>query len=146
MGFVAQRWEEASRRLIEVVTPFLADGEQLVGIVHATQAKTFSADIFGIGVTADRLLIVPVNRKLERDGEPISVRREDITSASVWGYGGSARDFVSMTADHQLRFEANGRKFKLGVLGGNLLEDMLSGPSQRSGLEELVSFLLSAAR
>ena len=146
MGFIAQRWEEASRRLIDVVTPFLAEGEPLVGIVHATQAKTFSADMFAVGVTPDRLVIVPVGRKLERDGEPISVRREDIRSASVWGHGGSIRDLLSMTADQQLRFETADRKFKLGVLGGTLLEDALSGPTQRSGLEELITFLVSAAR
>ncbi len=32
------------------------------------------------------------------------------------------------------------------VLGGNLLEDALSGPSQRSGLQALLEFLLDAKR
>ena len=146
MGFFADRWEEASRRLIDAVTPHLAPGEQLVGIVHVTQPKTFSADVYAVGVTADRLIVLPVNRKLQPDGDPISVRREDITKASVWGHGGSARDLASLTADQQLRFATADRSFKLNVLGGTLLEDSLSGPTQRSGLEELIAFLLSASR
>jgi hypothetical protein len=140
----AARWEELSRRLAAVVVPHLAPGEELSGVVHAHQAKLFSVELFAIGVTPARVVMIPIDRRHEPAGAPISIGRGELADCSVWGWGGGVAEFLSMTADQQIRFTAAGRKFKLMALGGNLLEDALSGPTQRQGLEELIRFLLSS--
>lgn len=140
----AANWEELSRRLAAVVAPHLAAGEELVGVVHANQPKLFSAELFAIGVTPERLVVVPIDRRHEPAGAPLSIRRGELADCSVWGWGGGVAEFLSMSADQQIRFTAAGRKFKLMALGGNLLEDALSGPTQRHGLEALVEFLLTS--
>lgn len=140
----AANWEELSRRLAAVVAPHLAPGEQLVGVVYAHQTKLFSAELWAIGVTPGRLVMVPIDRRHEPTGAPVSIPRDQLADCSVWGWGGGVAEFLSMTADQQLRFTAAGRKFKLMALGGNLLEDALSGPAQRRGLEALVEFLLTS--
>lgn len=145
MGVIADKWEEASRRLRALLTPHLAGGEELTGVVHAHQPKVFSVVFYAVGVTPDRLLL-PIDRRQAATGPPVSIPRGEIESASVWGWGGSAADFLSAAASQQLRFGASGRKYKLMALGGNWLEDALSGPTQRAGVEALVAFLLSARR
>lgn len=144
MSFFATNWEELSRRLVDVVAPHLAPGEELAGVVYAHQAKLFTAELWAIGVTAERLVLVPIDRRHEPAGAPLSIGRGELADCSVWGWGGGVAEFLSTTADQQLRFRAAGRKFKLMALGGNLLEDALSGPTQRRGLEALVEFLLTA--
>ncbi|HEY7574412.1 MAG TPA: hypothetical protein VIB08_04570 [Thermoanaerobaculia bacterium] len=140
----AANWEELSRRLAAVVAPHLAAGEELSGVVHAHQAKLFSAELWAIGVTPERLVMVPIDRRHEAAGAPLSIPRGELADCSVWGWGGGVAEFLSMTADQQIRFTAAGRKFKLMALGGNLLEDALSGPAQRQGLEALIRFLLTS--
>ena len=146
MAFFEQHSEEASRRLAAQLAPHLAPGEPLDGVVHAVHAKLFSADLYAVGVTPSRLLLLPLDRRMEATAPPVAATRDEITDASVWGWGGSLADFLSATAGQQIRFTAAGAKFKLMVLGGNLLEDALAGPTQRAGLETLVAFLLSARR
>lgn len=140
----AANWEELSRRLAAVVAPHLAPGEELSGVVYAHQAKFFSAELWAIGVTPERLVMVPIDRRHEPTGAPLSIPRDQLSDCSVWGCGGGVAEFLSMTADQQIRFTAAGRKFKLMALGGNLLEDALSGPTQRQGLEALIRFLISS--
>ena len=96
-----------------------------------------------MGVTGSRLLLQPIGRKLEAKGPPIAIGREEISDSSIWGRGGSLADLL---ADQQIRFTAAGQKYKLMVLGGNVLEDALSGPTQNQGLEALIAFLRSAKR
>ncbi len=146
MGFFAEKWEETSRRLATLLEPHFAAGERLLGVVYATQPKTFSADLYAVGVTPGRLLLQPIDRNLAAKGAPISIAREQVTESAIWGWGGGLGDFLSSTADQQIRFATRDAKYKLMVLGGNTLEDALSGPTQKSGLEALLEFLLSARR
>jgi hypothetical protein len=146
MGLFADNWEQVSRRLTALLAPHLATGEELVGVVHAHQPKLFSVVLYAVGVTPGRLLLLPIDRRQAAAGPPVSIAGSEIEYASVWGWGGSVADFLSGSAAQQIRFRAAGRKYKLMALGGNLLEDALSGPTQRAGLEALVGFLLSARR
>ncbi len=141
---LAENWERHSAELAAALAPALADGERLTGVVQATEARLFSATLWAVGVTPSRLVLVPVDRRWRAKGEAVSIDRAAIESAAIWGWGGSVADFLSASADRELRFTANGRKWKLMVLGGNLLEDALSGPTQRAGLEALLDFLRSA--
>lgn len=145
MGWLEKGWEELSQRLRVALEPY-REGEELVGVVHVNQPGLFSAQLFAIGVTPTRLILLPLDRRHVATGEPVSVRASDIESSAIWGWGGSVGDWLAASADQQLRFTAGGRKWKLMVLGGNLLEDALSGPSQKSGLQALLEFLLAAKR
>lgn len=144
MGWMADKWEEMSKQLRGLVVPHLATGEQLLGVAHANQPRIFRSELFAVGVTPARLILVPIDRRNAPAGAPVSIEKGEIRSASIWGWGGSVADFLSASAGQQIRFEGGGRKWKLMLLGGNLLEDSLSGPSQRAGLSALVEFLLAA--
>jgi hypothetical protein len=145
VGFLSSNWEEVARNLRAAVEPHLQPGEQLIGVVHANEPKTFSAKFYAIGVTPDRLVLLPLNRKMAPSGDPpVSIARGDIVNSSVWGWGGSVRDWLSATSDQQIRIQTSSAKYKLMMLGGNLLENTLAGDDQLSGLDALVAFLQSA--
>ncbi|MCU0269566.1 MAG: hypothetical protein MUF83_13115 [Acidimicrobiales bacterium] len=147
MGLFDANWERMAAILRELLTPLLAPGEELVGAVQANQQKTFSAKLFAVGVTPQRLIVVPVNRKWQPTGDPPrSVTRADITGCSVWGWGGSVRDFLSASADQQIRIQTADESYKWMVLGGNLLENSLAGADHLRGLDALIEFVLSARR
>jgi hypothetical protein len=119
----------------------------LLGAVHANQPKTFSAKLFAIGVTADRIIVVPIGRKVEPSGEPAhSITRADVLKCSVWGWGGGLKEWMSMTGDQQIRVETPNEKFKWHILGGNWLENSLAGDEQLGGLGALIEFLMSTKR
>ncbi|MCC6271762.1 MAG: hypothetical protein IT190_10825 [Microbacteriaceae bacterium] len=145
MGWIEKGWEELSARLRQALEPYRA-GEELVGVVHANQPALFSTQLYAIGVTPTRLLLLPLDRRHQATGEPVSLRADDIEASAIWGWGGSLGDWLSASSDQQVRFTAHGKKYKLMILGGNLLEDALSGPSQKSGLQALLEFLLAARR
>ncbi|MEO8275689.1 MAG: hypothetical protein ABI639_05680 [Thermoanaerobaculia bacterium] len=145
MGWIEKGWQELSQRLAVALEPF-RQGEDLLGVVHANQPGMFSAQLFAIGVTATRLIVLPLDRRHERSGEPAIFSRADLEDAAVWGWGGSLADFVSASAGREVRFSAGGRRYKLMILGGNALEDALSGADQQRGLAVLLDFLRSAKR
>ena len=145
MGWIERGWEELSNRLRQAIDPY-REGEELLGVVHANSPGLFSTQLYAIGVTPTRLLLLPLDRRHAATGEPVALRAGDIEASAIWGWGGSIGDLLSASSDQQIRFTAGGRKYKLMVLGGNLLEDALSGPSQKSGLQALLEFLLAARR
>jgi hypothetical protein len=144
MAPFSKKWEDTDRLLRAAVEPELEPGEGIVGVVHATQAKTFSAELFAVGVTADRLVVVPLDRKMAPSGAAASVTRGDVRSSSVWGWGGSVTDFLSPRSGNEIRFETPSRGYQLMVLGGNVFENALAGEGKRGGLEALIDFLQSA--
>ena len=144
MGFLDRKWAETAALLRQQLEPHLAPGERLLGALHATQAKTFSAQVFAVGVTPVRVVLLPVNRKMEASGEPVVLRREDIRSSSVWGWGGSVAEFISASAGQQIRIETGSAKFKLMAVGGSPIENAAAGDGQLRGLDALVDFVLSA--
>lgn len=144
MGFFGAKWQETANRLVEAVRPHVGAGELLLGVVMASRPKFLASTPYAVGVTAERVVLVPVDRRLAAAGAPISIARGEITDASVWGWGGSVADFLSASAAAEIRFATATEKLRLLVLGGNLVENALAGPAQRSGLEALVEFLRAA--
>jgi hypothetical protein len=145
MGKWRDNQAKVGELLTSCVTPHLEPGEQYRGAVHATQAKTFSAEAFAVGVTDRRLVVVPLDKKMRPSGEPVvSIRPGDIQSSSVWGWEGGARNFLSMSSGNEIRVEANGRKYKWMTLGGTMLENALAGDAQLDGLAALVDFIRAA--
>jgi|SRR5262245_24832969 len=142
----SEKWAETARLLRTELEPHLTPGEELVGAVHANRPKTFSASLFAIGVTPDRLILLPIDKKMKANGEPTSITRDDITGAAIWGWGGGVRDFLSGSANQELRFETNTEKYRFMTLGGNIFEDSLAGEGQLRGIDAVIEFLQSAKR
>ena len=146
MGFFSGKWEETARRLEAELEPCLKPGEELIGAILVNQQRKFSANLYAIGVTADRLIVLPLDRKMKASGDPESVTRDDVTGSAIWGWGGSIKDFLDVSADQELRFETATEKYKFMTLGGNILENAMAGDGQLRGLDAVIEFLQSAKR
>ena len=146
MALFSSKWEETARRLEAELTPCLNPGEELIGAIFVNQQRKFSANLYTVGVTADRLIVLPIDRKMKASGDPQSVTRDDITHSSIWGWGGSIKDFLDVSGDQELRFETATEKYKFMTLGGNILENALAGEGQLRGLDAVIEFLQSAKR
>src|SRR6266545_421016 len=66
----------------------LEQGETLRGIAAATHQKTFSGSLYAVGVTGRRLLLQPLDRKLQPKDALVSVTREGAADAELDGAGG----------------------------------------------------------
>lgn len=146
MPFFSDKWEETARRLRAELDPCLKPGEELIGAIHVNQQRKFSANLFAVGVTPDRLIVLPLDRKMKASGDPRSITRDDITSSAIWGWGGSIKDFLDVSADQELRFETATEKYKFMTIGGNIVENALAGQDQLRGLDAVIEFLQSAKR
>ena len=103
--------------------------------------------MYALGVTPNRLILIPLNRKMQPSGDPVrSITRTDITGSSIWGWGGSVAEYLATNTDQQIRIETAEGKLKLMILGGNILENALAGEGQLRGLDALIEFLLSTRR
>ncbi len=94
MGWIERGWEELSKRLQVALEPY-REGEELVGVVHANQPGLFSTQLYAIGVTPSRLILLPLDRRHAATGEPVLLRAGDIEASAIWGWGGSMGDWIS---------------------------------------------------
>ena len=128
----------------------LVPGEVLHGTIVANQQKTFSATLYLVGTTDRRIIMQPVDRKRQPNGQPSSFGMNDITNTSVFAMaheaasrGEKVATFLTTSGD-RIKFDAGGEKWKLMTLGGNMLENTLSTEDQSDGLEAFVNFLSAA--
>jgi hypothetical protein len=142
MGVFDKGAQQADEKLQAVLDPQLAAGETMLGRLIATHSKTFSAIVYGIGVTSQRLIMQPVGRTLEAKGEPITVAPGDVRKSSVDGFGGGLSEFLK-SEPGEIRIETADHKFKLAALGGGL-DQVFTGDAQRDGKRALIEFLYSA--
>lgn len=136
------KWEVATQRYAEMVRPHLAPGEELVGVLQATHRKTFSAVSYAIGVTPQRLVLVPTNRKMEAAGPPVLITPTDVVKSSVDGFGGGLGEFLRAEPG-DIRITTTDTTFKLMALGGGL-DNLLTGPTQTQGKQALIEWLWAA--
>ncbi len=142
MGVFDKGAQKADEKLQEVLDPLLATGEPMVGRLLATHSKTFSATVYAIAVTPQRLILQPVGRKLESKGEPISIAPTDIRKSSIDGMGGGLSEFLKADLG-DIRIETADQTFKLAAMGGGM-DQLLTGDAQRDGKQALIEFLYSA--
>jgi hypothetical protein len=120
----------------------LEGGEQLHGVCVATQQSAFSGHSTAVGVTDDRLLLQPLDRRLQPKGEPLVVRPEDIAAVSAGGAGGGWLNVGSALMDNvavtlKLR-TVDGKKVKLTMMhGSGPLGGLGGGETQRAGVQAL---------
>lgn len=125
----------------------LGPGEELRGLCVASQQKgLFKGGAVVLGVTERRLIVQPLSRRGEPEGEPESLTPQDITSAKAGGAGGDWWNVYAGIMDHaavQLEIHnAAGRKLKLMMMRGEggMLGKLGGGEPQRRGIEALAEW------
>ncbi|MEZ5383376.1 MAG: hypothetical protein R2754_16460 [Microthrixaceae bacterium] len=137
-----QKKNEADDRVHAVIGPEVLPGEQFRGAVLATAKSAFSGQVYAVGVTDARLILVPLDRKLAPKGPAVSIRPPDITKTSVDGFGGGLAHFL--TADWgDLRIDTADKKYKLMAMGGGM-DQMFVGERQMQGKQAFLEFLHSS--
>ena len=63
-------------KLRPAIEPLLEPGEELHGVCVASQTGLFKGRMVALATTDRRLLVQGLNRKFERDGEPVSIPPE----------------------------------------------------------------------
>ena len=131
--------------------PVLADqleaGEELRGLCVASQQKSmFKGGAVAIGVTDRRLLVQPLDRRGDPDGNGDSIAPEQVASAKAGGAGGGWWSVTTGIRDHAaVRLEikkTDGEKLKVMLMrgGGKILGGLGGGETQRRGLEALAGW------
>ena len=124
----------------------LEPGEALLGLVAATAQKTFSGGLFSLGVTDRRLLLMPLDRRLQPKGDVRSIAPADLVAADVKGAGGgwwtAPSAILSASATELTLRTADGEKTKLMMMKGTgMLGGLGGGESQRDGVVALAEWM-----
>jgi hypothetical protein len=128
-------------------TSQLESGEELRGICVASQQKgLFKGGAVALGVTDRRLLVQPLSRRGDPDGEALAIRPEEVASAKAGPAGGEWFNVYAGIMDHAaVRLEirtTGGEKLKLMLMRGEraVLGKLGGGEPQRLGLETLAEW------
>ena len=102
----------------------LEGGEELRGVCAASQQKgMFSGGAVAIGTTDRRLLVQPLNRRGNPDGEPLSITPAQIEAVKAGGAGGgwiSPGNLVLDSTAVKLEIKTtDGEKLKLMLMRGS---------------------------
>jgi hypothetical protein len=136
-----------AEEFVNVVRPVLEgqleEGESLRGIAAATHQKTFSGSLYAIGVTELRLLLQPLDRKLEPKGELVAVTRETAADAELDGAGGgwwtAPSSVLDATALTLKVTGTDGERYKLMMMRGG--SSLFGGAQQEAGVVALAEWL-----
>ncbi len=125
----------------------LEGGEELRGLCVASQQKSmFKGGAVAIGVTDRRLLVQPLDRRGDPDGQAESIAPSQVASAKAGGAGGGWWSVTTGILDHAaIRLEikkADGGKLKVMLMRGEgkLFGKLGGGEPQRQGLEALAEW------
>jgi hypothetical protein len=125
----------------------LEGGEELRGLCIASQQKgMFKGGAVVVGVTDRRLLVQPLSRRGDVDGEPLAIEHQDVASAKAGPAGGEWINVDTAILDHAaVRLEVkttDGEKLKLMLMRGEgkILGGLGGGEPQRQGLEALADW------
>ncbi len=135
-------------KLIPLLEQLLEPGETLAGACVASQVKTFKGGMVAIGVTENRLIVQPLTRKFEPDGDALSLPPERIADVSADGAGGgwvNASAAIMDNAAVTLKLKTtDGEKLKLMMMRGTgPLGGLGGGEVQRQGVDALAAWFSS---
>jgi hypothetical protein len=120
----------------------LEPGEALRGIIAATQQRTFSGQLYALGVTDRRLLLQPVDRRMQPKGSARVVTPVTLVSAEVDGAGHgwwtAPAVILDATAIALTLRTTDGEKLKLTMMKGG--SGLAGGPQQGEGVRSLVDW------
>jgi hypothetical protein len=133
------------------VEALLEPGEELRGIAAATQQSLFKGRMVALVATDRRLMVVPLTRKLEPEGEPLLITREEIAAAKSEGAGGgwwTATAPIMDAAAVTLKLRTTGgEKLKLSMMregGAGPLGKLAGGEGQKQGVEAVAEWFRRA--
>jgi hypothetical protein len=125
----------------------LEPGEELRGFAAATQQSTFRGRMVAIVVTDRRLIVVPLDRRIDPKGEPISIPPERIADAKAGDASGSWWTPTSDVMDRaaaRLEIETtDGEKLKLTMMRGTgpgPLGELGGGEAQQDGMQAVATW------
>lgn len=117
MGRMADAQREVYERLEAAIRALAHPDEQILGMLTASDSKTFTQQMYAIGVTPGRLLMVPVSLRWQPKGDPFVLLPGDIESAKETSLrtGADASSlYAGFAVGTKLTFKTtDGRKFKL---------------------------------
>jgi hypothetical protein len=124
----------------------LQPGEVLQGVIAATHQKTFSGGLYAVGVTDRRLLLQPLDRRLQPKVPPRSITPDQLASADIDGAGGgwwtAPAAILDMAAVALTLRTTDGEKLKLSMMKGTgLLGGLGGGQAQSDGLLALTDWV-----
>jgi hypothetical protein len=128
-----------------LLEPQLEEGEALQGIAAATHQKTFSGSLYAIGVTDRRLLLQPLDRKLQPKGALVPVARGAAADAELDGAGGDWWTAPSAVLDATaitLKVTAGDERLKLMMMRGG--SSLFGGEEQARGVVALAEWLAAS--
>jgi hypothetical protein len=141
---VAGDFASKVRPLLEVQ---LEAGEALQGVVAATHQKTFSGGLYALAVTDRRLILLPLDRRLQPKGPLQSIAPDELVSADAdgagggwWSTGSAILDATALKVELRTR---GGDKMKLMFMKGGegMLGGLGGGESQQQGVRALAEWL-----
>lgn len=119
-----------------LLEPMLADGEALRGWCLATEQTTFTGHTTVVGITDQRLLLQPVDRKFRPKGAVLAIRPDELADVSADGAGGGWWTVNAAIMD------AAAVKLKLETTGGEKRKlSMMRRGVGSEGLEALAEWL-----
>jgi hypothetical protein len=132
----------------------LEAGERLDGICAASQQKgLFRGGAVALGVTDRRLIVQPLSRRGDPEGEALSITPSELASAKAEGAGGGWPEIGAALMDHhavKLTLETTaGEKLKLMMMhaeGSGLMASLGGGEAQRRGVEALGRWFVGISR
>jgi hypothetical protein len=145
MALFSKGQAQRDAQLREYVQPMLLPGEEVAGIVMATQSSAFKNETFVVCVTNQRLIMIPAKANLTPKGDPTFITPEEILSTSIAGHNETFMDFVKLD-DSNIRFETASRKYKLDVYSSGGLDRMFAGKEQAAGSQAFYEFLVALGR
>ena len=128
----------------------LAPDEQLEGIVAATHQTTFSGRLIAIGVTDQRLILQPVDRKMRPKDEAVSILPDELASADADGAGGGWWTATAAIMDNYALTvklgTTNGRHWKLIMMrgGDGMMGKLGGGEQQEQSIVKLAEWIGAA--
>ena len=126
----------------------LEPGEELLGACVASQQRRFKGWMVAVAVTPERIVIqrMAKGREFKADGEPMSLRREDIASAraggaGTWGASPTSEIMERTTIDLKIRTTA-GEKLRLMMMRGEgkVFGNLGGGEIQSAGVQALAEW------
>jgi hypothetical protein len=124
----------------------LEPDEHIKGIIAATFQKTFSGGLYAIGVTDRRLLLQPLDRRMQPKGDLRAIGPDTLRSAELDGAGGgwwtAPAAILDATALALTIQTTDGVKLTLSMMKGTgLLGGLGGGQAQRDGILALTDWM-----
>ena len=126
--------------------------EQLRGFVAATRQSTFKGHLVAVAATDRRLILLPLDRKIEPKGDPTSILPQQVAEAKAGGAGGGWAEptlAVMDSAAARLQIKTTGgEKIKLMMMRGTgpgPLATLGGGELQQDGVEALAAWFSGLA-